>query len=174
LFISYSRRDLAAVRAVVSDLEQSGHEAWFDRELRGGQVWWDVLCEQIRSCETFVVAVSPNQLASKACGAELSYATALGRRILPILIGETNLDLAPPSISSRHVVDYRERTTENAIALVTALQSFTPPAPLPDPLPAPPPAPVSDLSPLAGHARTSSRGPRTVRTPSRPWLSSSL
>jgi hypothetical protein len=148
LFISYSRRDLDAVRDMVSDFEQSGHEAWFDRELRGGQVWWDVLCEQIRSSEAFVVAVSPNQLASKACGAELAYATSLNRTILPILISDTDLDLAPSSISSKHVVDYRKRTATSAIALVSTLHSLVPAGPLPDPLPEPPPAPVSDLGPL--------------------------
>lgn len=148
LFISYSRRNIDVVRSVVTNLEQAGHDVWFDRELLGGQDWWDALLQQIRSCEVFVVAVSPTQLASKACGAEFAYATALGLRILPILIRDTNLDLAPSSLSGKHIVDYRTPTADSGIALVRALSEIGPATPLPDPLPTPPPAPVSDIGPL--------------------------
>ena len=148
LFISYSRRNIDLVRSVTADLEQAEHEVWFDRELRGGQVWWDVLLEQIRSCEVFVVAVSPTQLASKACTAELAYAMALGLRILPILIRDTNLDLAPSVLSAKHIVDYRAPTATSAISLMNALANIEPAKALPEALPTPPPAPVSDIGPL--------------------------
>ncbi len=148
LFISYSRRNIDLVRSVTADLEQAEHEVWFDRELRGGQVWWDVLLEQIRSCEVFVVAVSPTQLASKACTAELAYAMALGLPILPILIRDTNLDLAPSVLSAKHIVDYRTPIAASAISLMNAMSNIEPAKALPEPLPTPPPAPVSDIGPL--------------------------
>ena len=76
-FVSYSRRDAKAVEALHADIELAGLSAWFDREVEGGQLWWDVILERIRSCEIFVVALSPDSLASKACQAELAYAVAL-------------------------------------------------------------------------------------------------
>ena len=85
-FVSYSRRDAKAVEALHADIELAGLSAWFDREVEGGQLWWDVILERIRSCEIFVVALSPDSLASKACQAELAYAVALQRTLLPVMV----------------------------------------------------------------------------------------
>lgn len=146
-FVSYSRRDAKAVEALHADIELAGLSAWFDREVEGGQLWWDVILERIRSCEIFVVALSPDSLASKACQAELAYAVALQRTLLPVMVRPVNLALAPDVLGATQVVDSCQRTPESATALTLALTHAAPPPPLPTPLPVPPPAPVGSLGP---------------------------
>ena len=148
IFISYARRDADAVTLLQGDLEQAKHEAWYDRNLDGGQRWWDALLEQIRACDLLLFVLSPDSVRSRACRAELAYAVATGRPILPVKVRDVNIELAPDPIGVTHVVDQRERTPENVIALLTALAQLPPAPGVPDPLPAPPAPPMTDLGPL--------------------------
>jgi hypothetical protein len=149
VFISYARRDEPVARALRDDIERARRDVWFDRELEGGQAWWDTILGQIRSCELFVFLLSPDSVRSKACRAELGYAVALGRPLLPVMARDVNIDLAPDPIGVTQFVDYRQRTPESMAALLMAVtQAPAASPPLPDPLPAPPPTPVADLGPV--------------------------
>jgi hypothetical protein len=148
VFISYARRDGPAVNHLHSDLERADHRVWFDQQLEGGQLWWDEVLERIRTCELFVFALSPDSLKSRACRAELAYATELRRPILPVLVGEVNIELTPDPIGHLHVLNYLERTPESAINLLMALASTAPATMLPDPLPPSPAPPITDLGPV--------------------------
>ena len=86
LFVSYASQDRAAIDNLLTALQRA-HEVWVDEDLGGGETWWRTILEQIRGCEVFIVAVSNNSLASKPCQAELSYAEALQRPILPVQVG---------------------------------------------------------------------------------------
>ena len=146
IFLSYARREADDVRALVQDLERAGHDVWFDADIQGGQPWWDVIVERIRRCDLFLVALSPHYVDSRACRAELAYALALERPLLPVKIGDVVVELAPEPIDTRHVVDYSARTVETAIELLRAVAAAPPPPPLPEPLPSPPPPPLSSLA----------------------------
>ena len=148
LFISYARRDSPAVDGLHHDLARANHHVWFDRKLEGGQRWWDEVLKQIRTCELFVFVLSPESLKSKACRAELAYATVLERPILPVLVGAVNIDLAPEPLGQLNVLNYRERTPESAIDLLMAVGGTTSPKMLPDPLPPSPPPPITNLGPI--------------------------
>jgi hypothetical protein len=104
LFISYARRDATAVNDLHRDLVRANHQVWFDRNLEGGQRWWDEILKQIRACELFVFVLSPEALKSKACRAELAYAAVLERPILPFLVGPINLAFAPQPIGHLNVL----------------------------------------------------------------------
>jgi hypothetical protein len=148
LFISYARRDAAAVNDLDRDLVRANHQVWFDRKLEGGQRWWDEVLKQIQACELFVFVLSPHVLKSKACRAELAYAADLERPILPVLVGPVNMDLVPEPIGHLNVLNYRERTPESAIDLLMAVASARSANVLPDPLPPSPPPPITDLGPV--------------------------
>ncbi|MGE0507737.1 MAG: toll/interleukin-1 receptor domain-containing protein, partial [Acidimicrobiia bacterium] len=148
IFISYARRDAASVELLHADLEQAKHEPWYDRNLDGGQRWWDALVGQIRGCQLFLFVLSPESLRSRACRAELAYAVATHRPVLPVMVRDVNIELAPDPIGVTHIVDQRERTPASAIALLTAIAQLPTPPPVPDPPPPPPPPPVTDLGPV--------------------------
>lgn len=148
LFISYSSQDRSTVDALTTALRRGQNQVWFDQELGGGDSWWAKILEQIRDCEVFVVALSSNWLQSKPSQAELRYAQALGRPILPVRIGEVDSMRVNP-LAALQIIDYREPTVDAGIQLVTAVHALrSKPVPLPDPLPEEPPVPFGYITRL--------------------------
>jgi serine/threonine kinase PknH len=149
LFISYSSQDKGAIEPLRSALRRAHHQVWMDEELGGGEAWWRTILEQIRSCEVFVVALSNNSLGSKPCQAELRYAQALRRPILPVQIGPvTNVRLNP--LAETQMIDFRNPTADAGIQLIGALQAQRAQLqPLPPELPDEPPVPFAYLMRLA-------------------------
>lgn len=154
LFLSYSRADRPKVDDLASDLSDAGMETWFDKELTGGQNWWDEILASIRACDVFVVVLSPSWLASHPCQAELAYAMALDRPIIPVLVSEVVVDQVPAAVASTQFVDCCERTATSAIALITGVNAVERRS-LPELLPADNdfPPPMSDLGPVIARAR---------------------
>lgn len=149
VFVSYSRNNLDVVTQLVEDLQAVGMTAWHDQTLTGGQRWWDNILANIRDCEIYIFALSPESWESEACRSELAYVCGLGKPILPVLVADgINLNLLSAPLHEIQVTDYRARDKGAAFALLKALNS-TPPCPaLPEPLPPPPAVPVSYLGTL--------------------------
>lgn len=150
IFVTYSRSCYPEVAALVKDLEDLGHEVWFDKDISGGQSWWDDILSQIRNCEVYVFSMAKDAIDSTACMRELKYAEALGKAPLPVLIkNDFSLPLAPRYISNVQYADYTKSDHKKAIIdLIKSLSSITPTTTLPDPLPEPPEIPISYLDTL--------------------------
>jgi TIR domain-containing protein len=149
VFVSYSRNNLDVVTQLVADLQAVGMTTWHDQTLTGGQRWWDNILANIRDCEIFIFALSPESWQSEACRSELAYVCGLGKPILPVLVADgINLNLLSAPLHEIQVTDYRSRDKGAAFALLKALNSTPACVPLPDPLPPPPAVPVSYLGTL--------------------------
>ncbi len=149
IFISYNRKSEALVKSLAGDIEKIGHTVWFDKELSGGQAWWDQILARILDCDVFVFGLARESLNSTACNREWGYASDLGKPILPILIaGDVSTNLLAPELSKIQFVDYRESDRDSAFRLARAFTSVPHPEPRPDPLPLPPEAPISYLGSL--------------------------
>lgn len=150
VFISYSSQDRPALDGLLAALNRARQKVWLDeQQLSGGEAWWQVILEQIRGCDVFIVALSNNSLDSKPCQAELRYAQELKRHILPVQIGQIDSMRANP-LATLQVIDYRNPSADTAIQLIAAVheqQAKT--VPLPDPLPEEPPVPFEYLMRLA-------------------------
>ena len=148
-FISYKRQSEAIVETLAADIEALGHDTWFDRELSGGQAWWDQILGEIRNCEVFAFALAPEALSSAACMREYQYAADLGKTILPVRVAVAlSPTLLPPALSALQLVDYTKRDIDTVLRLARAVIHVPPPKPLPDPLPEPPELPLSYLGRL--------------------------
>lgn len=125
IFVSYSRKNLDTVKKLAKDLEDGGNPIWLDQaELTGGQKWWDNILANIRECDVFAIALTPESLESSYCKQELKYAIQLGKSILPIRLLEIiKPNQLPPSLSQFHVVDYLQQNRETALAVVKALRN---------------------------------------------------
>src|SRR5512143_3464030 len=88
VFVSYSRTNLDVVAQLVEDIAAVGIGAWHDQTLTGGQRWWDNILANIRGCDVFIAALSPESLDSEACRSELAYAKQLGKTILPVFVAD--------------------------------------------------------------------------------------
>ncbi len=146
IFLTYARKDRDQAEALRRDLERARYEVWMDDELSGGQAWWDTILSQIRGCDLYVFALSPESIASRACLLELEYAQALNRPLLPIQVKDVHITLAPQAVANTHFIDYRTRSAESVMDLVTAVRDKPEPGPLPDPLPIPPAPPMSYMN----------------------------
>jgi hypothetical protein len=158
VFVSYAREDQLAVQAVHDDLTRLGHGVWFDRDLAGGQAWWDTILASIRSCDVFLIALSPEWLGSRACKRELEYARAVKRPLLPVQVRAVGAPFVPEEIGAAQIVDLRNRGADSAIELVRALATIRPAQPLPDPLPDPPAAPMTSLGAIVEQLQAPSLG----------------
>jgi WD40 repeat protein len=142
IFISYSSKSRTVVEALAVDLEALGYTVWFDRELTGGQDWWEEILHSIRRCQLFLYALTSEALDSYACKLEFDYATALNKRIMPVMLSDINISLLSTTLQKVQIVDYRKQNKQQALALGKALNSLPPTKPLPKPLPNPPEMPL--------------------------------
>jgi peptide/nickel transport system substrate-binding protein len=151
IFISYSSKDRELVKGLADDLELLGHEVWFDSELlrTGGQKWWATILTNLRQCDLFIFALTPNSLASDACQREYRYAYALHKRILPLMLAPVDVPTLPPELQEIQFANYTTQSRQQVAALGGSLNSLPPAQPLPDPLPPEPAVPLSPLARLA-------------------------
>jgi len=157
IFVSYNRQSQDMARTLVGDLEDMGHDVWFDHELSGGQAWWGRILAEIRDSDVFVFLLDAESLNSAACRREFGYASVLGKPVLPVLVAEgISTSLLPPELSLIQFVDYRKQDRKSGLALARALGSVPRAKPLPDPLPSPPAAPVSYLGDLSSRIEAAS------------------
>ncbi len=145
LFISYSSHDRDRLDNLVSALRRARDEVWFDDELGGGEMWWQMILDHIRGCDVFVFAMSDDSLKSKACRAELNYAQALGKPVLPVQIGPVESMRVTP-LAAVETIDFRDPTVDSGIRLITAIrEAELRSTALPSPLPEEPPVPYAYL-----------------------------
>ncbi|MBY0386890.1 MAG: sensor domain-containing protein [Mycobacterium pseudokansasii] len=145
IFISYSSQDRSSLEALTAALRRAQQQVWFDQELGGGDAWWNKILEQIRASDVFIVALSNHWLQSKPSQAELRYAQALQRPILPVQVGPVDSVRVNP-VSTLQIINYQNPTVDAGIQLVTAIHALRDKVPpLPSPLPEEPPVPFGYL-----------------------------
>ncbi|ETW24460.1 sensor domain-containing protein [Mycobacterium gastri] len=145
IFISYSSQDRSSLEALTTALRRAQQQVWFDQELGGGDAWWNKILEQIRASDVFIVALSNHWLQSKPSQAELRYAQALQRPILPVQVGPVDSVRVNP-VSTLQIINYQNPTVDAGIQLVTAIHALRDKVPpLPSPLPEEPPVPFGYL-----------------------------
>jgi serine/threonine kinase PknH len=160
LFISYSSLDRPAVDALTTALRRGRQEVWFDQQLGGGDSWWNMILEQIRSCDVFIVALSNSWLQSKPCQSELRYAQALNRPVLPVRIGQIDSVRVNP-LAAFQMIDAQNPSVDAGIQLVTAVHSLQArPHPLPNPMPQEPPVPFAYITHLGNALAASEVSPQ--------------
>ncbi len=106
LFVSYARVDKDIADALVADGHALGHHVFYDRDLSGGQRWWDTLLDQIQGSEVFLPVLSDDYRTSQACQAEASWAAALGVPFVPMVTVEQSPGLYDPVIAEANWISY--------------------------------------------------------------------
>lgn len=129
IFVSYSRKDRGFVDDLVRDLSKRGLSCWIDREdISAGRSWRSEISEAISRCDTFLVVLSPESVASENVKRELAFAESHGRRIIPLRYQSCSL---PPEIDltlgNLQWIDFVEPIYEAAVARL--VQSLNPDIP---------------------------------------------
>ena len=83
-----------------------------------------------------------------ACRAELQYALDLGRPLLPVLVGDVDMNTVPPEVSEMNARPFNAEDRSSVFNLALALKAAPAVQSLPDPLPAAPPPPMTNVAHL--------------------------
>jgi hypothetical protein len=160
LFISYARVDKAVAADLVADAQALGHQPFYDRDLTGGQRWWDALLDQIQAAEVFVPVLSDDYRGSEACLAEAAWAQACGIPFLPVSTTQQSPGLYDPVIAEANWIAYDAESRDSLAVLARSLGAIAPVEP-PAVLPERPTIPLTYMNTLEQQirgAREISRG----------------
>ena len=155
VFVSHAQRNAESeeLAGLLRDLNRLSASVWIDQDLTGGQPWWDQILEQIRVCDVFIFVVTNESSQSRPCAAEVNWAVANKRSILPVKIAEVPEWRVREPIASSQIIDYTRRgeAGDAAIDCLLALRgavdrlSSLETGPAPDPAPPAPEVPFSTL-----------------------------
>ncbi|MBE0670822.1 MAG: TIR domain-containing protein [Anaerolineales bacterium] len=109
IFISYSRKDLAIAEKIINALAKDDLEPWIDwKSIPKGETFEREIQQGIEKAEIFLLLVSPDSVQSDWCNKEIAHAVKNGKRILPVVIRDTDLEDIHPEISKRNWIFCRE------------------------------------------------------------------
>jgi hypothetical protein len=120
VFLSYSRTDRGLVDRVREDLSARGVNVWSDRRLGLGGSWLAAISAAIDGARAVVVLATPAALASQWVMREVEAARALGKRIVPVLAGETRFGDLPAALAGLNGVDLADGYDESMATLAEA------------------------------------------------------
>jgi len=115
VFVSYSRRDIAAVRKIIRALEKESFQTWFDQNaIIGGQTFDDEIFRAIDNCSALILMKSPSAIASEWTKKEWSRAQDKNKPIIPVLISP--IDSAMDPLPRLHWIDFSDLSNGDQIA----------------------------------------------------------
>jgi WD40 repeat protein len=86
LFLSYARIDAPLVEHASALLAERGWKTWVDRtDIPSASDWMSAIRAGIEQADGFVFVMTPRSIASRMCRVELSIATELAKRLLPLM-----------------------------------------------------------------------------------------
>jgi len=108
IFISYSRANRTFALELRQKLTSLGFKLWRDIEdMPIGEKWWQAIQEAIQACESLVLCVSPESLASPNVTDEWHYARELGKRVMPVVATDVDFSKVPRWMSRIDWADFR-------------------------------------------------------------------
>jgi hypothetical protein len=100
LFVSYSRKDTEITRRLTERLKAEGLDAWVDwQDIPPSVDWMNEIKRGIEEANIFLFLVSPDSIASSVCASELAHGILNGKRIIPVIVREIEIETAPTTIT---------------------------------------------------------------------------
>ena len=115
VFISYSRKDNSAVRRLNHHLNKADKITWFDQEsIPDNLDYKEEVRKGIEQAENFLFVISPNSIISPNCISELDFAFELNKRIITLLITETDPEIIPQDLAKIKWIDASKKDSDIA------------------------------------------------------------
>jgi WD40 repeat protein len=124
LFVSYSRSDRDFAGRLTQAFSQERYEVWIDWEdIPLTAEWLAEIYSGIEAADIFVFVVSPESIASAACGLEIAHAVTHNKRIVPILRRDVEARAVPEAIRRLNWAFFRDSDdfAESFRSLTTAM-----------------------------------------------------
>jgi Tol biopolymer transport system component len=95
VFISYSRKDLAFVEQLASDLKKAGLDVWYDVSgIRGGAHWQSEIEKALKNSQYAIFVISPDSIDSEWVNREFLFASNRKLTLLPLMYRACELPLS--------------------------------------------------------------------------------
>lgn len=119
VFISYAHKDKAFAKKLAGELESQGMKVWWDFEgLKGGQDWQKEIERAIKQCDFFLVALTPDAIASEWVGNEITYASQAQKTIIPLHLKKCDL---PIGLIKKQYIDFEKQSQKAALKQLLGL-----------------------------------------------------
>ena len=106
VFLSASEKDHAIKEKIGKTLMCEGLTIWTNQtDLKTGTAFEIEINKGIEGADNFVYFISPDTLESPYCRQEFAYASANNKRIIPLLIQETDIGLIPSKLEELQFID---------------------------------------------------------------------
>src|SRR5688572_21909379 len=98
IYVSFAEKDRARAMELVRWLNDSGwHVRADDRHaFAAGDGWTRSVAGRLHSCDLILCVITPGWLASDFCRYEFSYATKMGKYVLPVICELADESMLPP------------------------------------------------------------------------------
>lgn len=126
IFVSHSHQDNEWCRPLVAALKAVGYDVWYDETgLAGGDAWVVSIQREVQARDVFLLILTPDAWTSPWVQDELQLAIATRRRIIPVLLRNTQVDGF--ILTTQWVTVVGEEPQVAARSVILAIE--TPPAP---------------------------------------------
>jgi WD40 repeat protein len=116
-FVSYARKDQAAVRRLALAMRDRGRTLWVDWEgIAPTAEWMAEIREAIYAADAVVFVLSPTSLGSRVCGEELAYAQDAHKKIVPLVVAEVEPSEVPAELAKLNWLFLRDTDDVDLLA----------------------------------------------------------
>jgi TolB-like protein len=119
IFLSYSRQDVAVADAMAAVLAAAGHDVWWDREIRAGDVYDQVLENALRASRLVIVLWSKTAVVSDWVRSEATVAMQSGT-LMPVMIEDCQRPVAFELRQSADLIGWKGNEKDPRLAAVLA------------------------------------------------------
>jgi hypothetical protein len=126
IFISYSRKDVSAMRRIAFHLRDMGLKIWVDNEklIPGTTAWEESIENAIKNAFIIIVILSPDSKSSEWVRREITYADQFNKRIFPVLVRGAEESSLPIRLITRQYIDLRTDDEAGLDALSAAIKFY--------------------------------------------------
>ena len=118
VFLAFSDKDKVIKEKIRKTLMRESFTVWTNKsDVKTGSAFHAVINQGIEEADNFVYLISLNSLQSEDCQQELKYALANNKRIIPVLLEETDLELIPLELKKLHFIDFTKSQDEEKYQL---------------------------------------------------------
>jgi WD40 repeat protein len=125
IFISYSRKDLITAEKIINALTKDDLVPWVDwKSIPKGEKFEREIQQGIEEADVFLFLISPDSIQSNWCYKEIDHAVSNAKRIIPIVIRDTDSKIIHPEISKRNWIFNRDHQDDFNAAIEETLKTI--------------------------------------------------
>ncbi|AFZ21832.1 TIR domain-containing protein [Allocoleopsis franciscana] len=114
VFLSYADEDRATMEKIRNSLRRESITVWTNKtDIQTGEAFEEAIKRGIEQADNLVFLLSPESVNSTYCQQELDLALSLSKRIIPILVRETDLNQVPSALRSLQYIDLTDNVQED-------------------------------------------------------------